>query len=246
MSKKFLGRMVAGAALAGACLLSTAPGAAAAPADGGGNYHDKGIIKTFPRWVKPGHEVKVLQICKEPQRHAWAWSEPTGKVKLHPWKGPRPEPMLEDNVTPPDGDTTAEPDGAFPDGEKKYDRKKADSEEGWKDGVRGDSEEGWKDGVPGDAEDGWKDHGDWKKKKHFIYWGKAEVSKYTKPGEYDLKGSCAYGQLYVVPNGWVDGGDGGTTDTNTSLAVGGAGALVAAGIGGIVMMRRRRTDGSIA
>lgn len=235
MSKKFLGRMVAGAALAGACLLSTAPGAAAAPADGGGNYHDKGIIKTFPRWVKPGHEVKVVQICSKPQHKAWAWSEPTGKVKLWPWKGPRPEPlMLEDSILPPNGDMDAEPNGVLPDGEKeKYDKKKYDSEEGWKDGVRGDSEEGS------------KDHGDWKKK-HFIYWGNAEVSTYTRPGKYELKGSCAKGQLYVVPNGWVDGGDGGTTDTNTSLAVGGAGALVAAGIGGIVMMRRRRTDGSIA
>jgi hypothetical protein len=229
MSKKFLGRMVAGAALAGACLLGTAPGAAAAPADGGGGNHVKGIIKTFPRWAKPGHDIKVLQICSKPQYKAWAWSEVTGKVKLYPWKGPlRPE-MVEDFATPPNGDAMAVPGDASSDGEKKWGRKKVEPN-GLKDGIGGDEVDGPKDG----------------KGKHFVYWGSAEVPSYADPGQYKLKGSCAYGQLYVVPNGWVDGGDGGTSDTNTSLAVGGAGALAAAGIGGIMMMRRRRTDGSIA
>ncbi|MEQ4206695.1 hypothetical protein ABN028_16570 [Actinopolymorpha sp. B17G11] len=231
MSKKFLGRMVAGAALAGACLLSTAPGAAAATADGGGgDHHEKGIIKTFPQWAKPGHEVKVLQICSKPQPKAWAWSEVTGKVKLWPWKGPlRPE-MVEEYAAPPNGDAMSEPRNAVPNGEKKWDKKKAEAN-GLKDGVGGDEVDGQKDGV---------------KRKHFVYWGSAEIPSYADPGKYKLKGSCAYGHLYVVPNGGVDGGDGGTSDTNTSLAVSGAGVLAAAGIGGIVMMRRRRTDGSIA
>jgi hypothetical protein len=222
MSKKFLGRMVAGAALAGACLLSTAPGAAAAtPADGGGDHYQKGIIKTFPQWVKPGYEVKVVQICKEPQQKAWAWSEPTGKVKLWPWKGgPPPTEVLENNVAPSDG--------AYPDG-KKYDMRELDSGDAQKDGVGGNSF-GHKDGN----------------KKHFVYWAKAKIPSITDPGHYKLKGSCAYGHLYVVPDGAVDGGDGGTSDTNTSLAVGGAGALAVAGVGGIMMMRRRKTDGSIA
>lgn len=47
------------------------------------------------------------------------------------------------------------------------------------------------------------------------------------------------------PVGAVDGGDGGSTAPNTGLAAGGAGALAAAGIG-TVLMRRRRADETIA
>jgi len=48
-----------------------------------------------------------------------------------------------------------------------------------------------------------------------------------------------------VPKGWVEGGDGGST-TDHNLATTGAALLGAASIGGIALMRRRRTDGSLA
>ncbi|MET8203215.1 hypothetical protein AB0C42_33780 [Micromonospora taraxaci] len=50
----------------------------------------------------------------------------------------------------------------------------------------------------------------------------------------------------MLPHGGVDGGDGGaSTGTDRGLATGGAGLLGAAALGGIVLMRRRRTDGSL-
>ncbi|MFD0822727.1 hypothetical protein ACFQ0D_31390, partial [Micromonospora zhanjiangensis] len=85
MSKKFLGKMIAGAALGGASLLVFAPGAALA--DGGPHHQgQEGAIFTKPKAVKPGHEAAIYQICDDPQEHATAWSEVTGKVKLKPKK----------------------------------------------------------------------------------------------------------------------------------------------------------------
>ncbi|MET8350108.1 hypothetical protein [Micromonospora sp. NPDC005206] len=50
----------------------------------------------------------------------------------------------------------------------------------------------------------------------------------------------------MLPRGGVDGGDGGaSTGTDRGLATGGASLLGAAALGGIVLMRRRRTDGSL-
>ncbi len=366
MSKKFLGKVVTGAALAGATLLIATPGVAAAGVvDGGKDGHDQGYISTWPRAVKPGHEVKVIQYCLRPQEEAWAWSKPTGKVwlKLKP-APPVPAPASEDGlgdamreerndgkydgkdgwkkdhgykdgVRPsyPEPTTTAKPswskdhedswakdsykDGVRPeplwapeepaDGEKdgvKPTTERWDPQwpaDGEKDGVEPMAERwakkpidrGVKDGVdmaaPEQAEPTWGLDGEkdgvepmaerWAKKPidrgvkdgvdmaapeqaeptwlrdgekdgmqpvHYVYWGKADVSWKVKPGRYALKGSCADGKLYVVPKGWVDGGDGGTSAPNTGLAVGGAGALAAAGLGGLVMMRRRRTDGSVA
>jgi hypothetical protein len=49
----------------------------------------------------------------------------------------------------------------------------------------------------------------------------------------------------VVPNGWVEGGDGGTGSDN-GLATSGAAMLGAAALGGIVLMRARRINGSLA
>jgi hypothetical protein len=48
-----------------------------------------------------------------------------------------------------------------------------------------------------------------------------------------------------APKGWVDGGDAGSSVDGT-LATAGGTLLGAAAIGGIVLMRRRRTDGSLA
>ncbi|MET8089456.1 hypothetical protein ABZU52_04750, partial [Micromonospora sp. NPDC005220] len=90
------------------------------------------------------------------------------------------------------------------------------------------------------------DERDWDKKREFVYYGEAKVDRDAKPGRYELKGSCGEGELVVLPHGSVDGGDGGvSTGTDRGMATGGAGLLGAAALGGIVLMRRRRTDGSL-
>ncbi|MEU8373978.1 hypothetical protein AB0C22_12745 [Micromonospora sp. NPDC048894] len=96
----------------------------------------------------------------------------------------------------------------------------------------------------GEESDHGKDEGGWEHKKDFVYYGEAEVSEHARPGRYELKGSCGEGELVVLPKGHVDGGDGGMTTTaaDRSMAVGGAGMIGAAALGGIVLMRRRRAD----
>ncbi|MGC5309636.1 hypothetical protein ACPXCD_21500, partial [Micromonospora zamorensis] len=111
------------------------------------------------------------------------------------------------------------------------------------------SDKGWesKDEHGGyGSEEGRSDERDWEKEREFVYYGEAKVDKDAKPGRYELKGSCGEGELVVLPHGGVDGGDGGaSTGTDRGLATGGAGLLGAAALGGIVLMRRRRTDGSL-
>ncbi|MEU4400283.1 hypothetical protein ACIQH6_11145, partial [Micromonospora orduensis] len=86
----------------------------------------------------------------------------------------------------------------------------------------------------------------WEREREFVYYGEAKVDRDAKPGRYELKGSCGEGELVVLPHGGVDGGDGGvSTGTDRGLATGGASLLGAAALGGIVLMRRRRTDGSL-
>ncbi|MFC7545784.1 PT domain-containing protein [Plantactinospora sp. GCM10030261] len=80
---------------------------------------------------------------------------------------------------------------------------------------------------------------------HYTYLTEYRLRGDVKPGQYELKGSCAVGVLHVVPNGAVAGGTGGDL-TNKGLAAGGAGALAAAALAGVVLLRRRRADGSIA
>ena len=293
MSKKFLGKVITGAALAGATLLIATPGIAAADGGGGKPDHDKGYITTYPRWVKPGHEVKVVQYCEREQHKAWAWSKPTGKLWLEPWSPMAPE--VAQNGLASEEDSSSE-DGMRPgndsydrkkDGKKDegYDRKKHGSKDGveplaapeeengsWdrkehgkKDGVEptrapmseNDSWDGkkhGKDGVGDARESGEREHSDLEewyggkdgKKKHFVYWSETRIPWDARPGVYKLKGSCAYGKLIVAPNGAVDGGDGGTGGADTGLAVGGASALAVAGLGGLVLMRRRKADGALA
>ncbi|MFG1775697.1 hypothetical protein ACGFIG_04610 [Micromonospora sp. NPDC049048] len=85
----------------------------------------------------------------------------------------------------------------------------------------------------------------WEHKRDFVYYGEAEVSEDAKPGRYELKGSCGEGELVVLPRGGVDGGDGGlAAGTDRGLAAGGASLIGAAALGGLVLMRRRRTDES--
>ncbi|MEU7755342.1 hypothetical protein AB0B14_26595, partial [Micromonospora sp. NPDC049171] len=97
-----------------------------------------------------------------------------------------------------------------------------------------------------DKDERGSDEDSWEKEREFVYYGEAKIDKDAKPGRYELKGSCGEGELVVLPHGGVDGGDGGaSTGTDRGLATGGAGLLGAAALGGIVLMRRRRTDGSL-
>ncbi|MEH1101991.1 hypothetical protein [Micromonospora sp. CPCC 205561] len=97
-------------------------------------------------------------------------------------------------------------------------------------------------GSDEESEGNGKDH--WEHKRDFVYYGEAEVSEDAKPGRYELKGSCGEGELVVLPRGGVDGGDGGAVGTDRGLAAGGASLIGAAALGGLVLMRRRRTDES--
>ncbi|WP_435207253.1 hypothetical protein [Micromonospora sp. bgisy143] len=114
------------------------------------------------------------------------------------------------------------------------------------------SDKGWESkGHESEDRDYGSDHGRDERgrddEREFVYYGEAKVDKDAKPGRYELKGSCGEGELVVLPHGGVDGGDGGvSTGTDRGLATGGASLLGAAALGGIVLMRRRRTDGSLA
>ncbi|MFG3707878.1 hypothetical protein ACGF7U_24530 [Micromonospora sp. NPDC047670] len=114
---------------------------------------------------------------------------------------------------------------------------------------RGSDERGGKghdNGWSDEESEGYgKDKDRWEHKRDFVYYGEAEVSENAKPGRYKLKGSCGEGELVVLPRGGVDGGDGGVgAGTDRGLAAGGASLLGAAALGGLVLMRRRRTDES--
>jgi hypothetical protein len=78
-----------------------------------------------------------------------------------------------------------------------------------------------------------------------VYYGRPRSAGAT-PGTYELRVRAA-GVLVVLPKGHVDGGDGGMTTTgiDRGLATGGASMLGAAALGGLVLMRRRRTNGSL-
>ncbi|MBO4208846.1 hypothetical protein GSF22_22955 [Micromonospora echinofusca] len=82
-----------------------------------------------------------------------------------------------------------------------------------------------------------------------IYWTSFEVPGNTRPGHYELRGSCGRGELIVTPRGPVDGGDGGSlrtgTASETGLTAGGVGLLGAAAIGGLLLVRRRRTGDQV-
>mgnify|MGYP006976760676 CR=1 FL=1 len=298
MAGKFLSKVIAGAALGGVSLLF-APGIAVAD---GGYDHDRhdhhGKIFAHPKWAKTGHEVTILEICPEPQEHAWAWSKVTGKLHLAPkkdadsskdghenWYGEH-EGDKKDKKDSPDAtkgkSDTKHEDGGKQQSDKKYEENgdkgshgsggdgsssksekndkspapKQDQKD--KNGYNGNKDEyskkdkgheesnkGDEHGAPksDDKDDKWKS-GDEDDK--YVYTTTVTIPWDTKPGRYELKGSCASGTLIVTPKGWVDGGDGGATGTNPMLAAGGAGMLGAAALGAILLVRRRRTDGSLA
>ncbi|MBO4210856.1 hypothetical protein GSF22_33425, partial [Micromonospora echinofusca] len=115
MSKKFLGRVIAGAALGGAALFGVPTVAAAAQADGppqaDGRQHERGAhqhghLRTWPVTVSPGQRAKLFMICHTPQRHPWAWSSVTGRLRLKPLQPPAPP---TDGPTSPPAPTTSPP-----------------------------------------------------------------------------------------------------------------------------------------
>ncbi|WP_433529640.1 hypothetical protein ACQPYA_25740 [Micromonospora sp. CA-263727] len=106
-----------------------------------------------------------------------------------------------------------------------------------------DDERGWKgDWKDEKSDEHGKDDG-WEHKKDFVFFGEARIARDAKPGTYKLEGSCGTGELVVLPHGGVDGGDGGiATGANGGMATAGASLVGAAALGGLVLMRRRRTD----
>ncbi|WP_230394391.1 hypothetical protein [Plantactinospora alkalitolerans] len=105
-----------------------------------------------------------------------------------------------------------------------------------------EGEHGWEDKKADEGEHGWDD-----KKAGYEYWASVTIPWDAKPGTYEVKGSCGEGEFVVTPKGWVDGGDGGlTSGSSDNLAVAGVGMLGMAALGGLVLMRQRRTDESHA
>ncbi|MEO3821887.1 hypothetical protein [Plantactinospora sp. B24E8] len=129
------------------------------------------------------------------------------------------------------------------------DSKKADEYKAWQDSKKADEYKAWQDSKKADDYKAEKENGGWEQKDaaKYEYWASVKIPWDAKPGTYDLKGSCGEGELIVVPKGWVDGGDGGNTaSSGDNLAVGGVGMLGMAALGGLVLMRQRRTDESPA
>ncbi|MBE1484695.1 hypothetical protein [Plantactinospora soyae] len=123
------------------------------------------------------------------------------------------------------------------------DSKKAEeSKPGWDEKKAEEHKQGWDDKKAEEGKDGWTDE-----KAGYEYWAGVTIPWDAKPGTYELKGSCGEGELIITPKGWVDGGDGGATSGNSdNLAVAGVGMLGMAALGGLVLMRQRRTDESHA
>ncbi|MEV4539361.1 hypothetical protein AB0J82_36870 [Asanoa sp. NPDC049518] len=67
----------------------------------------------------------------------------------------------------------------------------------------------------------------------------AKADEHGKPGGGEDAKECD------APKGWVDGGAGGSS-TDVKLFTAGGTLLGAASLGGLVLLRRRRTDGSLA
>ncbi|MBE1484697.1 hypothetical protein [Plantactinospora soyae] len=252
MSSNLLGKVLAGAGLGAASLLICAPGTALADDYRPGHEDNKGHIYTEPKGVKPGHKFKIFLKCEHPVERPWVSSRITGKIWLKPVKEhderegrpqapddngsedpgqPSQPPQTGQPSLPPDGEQPGQPEDGQPmlpeDG-----LPQDGADEQTEDGAGGQPQggEGGQAAAYGDEHE---------------YWAWAKVGSKTKPGHYEAKGSCGHGTIVVLPRGWVPGGDGGAS-TDTSRTVAGAGMLGAAAIGGFLMIRRRRTDGSVA
>ncbi|MBF9131012.1 hypothetical protein I0C86_18905 [Plantactinospora sp. S1510] len=239
MSSKLL-KVMAGAGLGAAALLICAPGTALADDAPPGHEYNKGYIYTEPKGVKPGHKFKILLKCEHPVQRPWVWSKITGKLWLKPVEengGWEPEhPQAPDDGQPedpgqpenpgqpsqPPGQPTPPPNGGQP-GVPQDGPPQAETDEPDQGGEGGQAAYG----------------------NEAKYWAWAEVPWKTGPGHYAAKGACGNGRIVVLPRGSVDGGEGGAS-TDPSRTAAGASLLGAAALGGFLLIRRRRTDGSPA
>jgi hypothetical protein len=74
---------------------------------------------------------------------------------------------------------------------------------------------------------------------------KPDAGKPETAGKPEAAKAAPEGDECEAPKGWVDGGDAGST-VDGKLATSGGILLAGAALGGVVLMRRRRTDGSLA
>ncbi|MEQ4301391.1 hypothetical protein ABNF97_08370 [Plantactinospora sp. B6F1] len=249
MSRKLLGKVLAGAGIGAASLLICAPGTALAD-DAPNGWEREGHIHTVPKGVKPGHKFKIILKCDHPVERAWVSSKVTGKLWL--------KPLAEDGVRVPERPRPPA-DGDQPDGDGQPPLPPEDGQPGLPQGSQPGDDTSPTDGgqpqpPPADAnaesddeqgdggQGGQAAYGD-----EAVYWAWAKVPHKTKPGHYRAWGACdATGNIVVLPRGPVAGGDGGATSTDQGRTAAGAGLLGAAALGGFLMIRRRRTDGSAA
>jgi hypothetical protein len=254
MSSKLLGKVMAGAGLGAASLLICAPGTALADDAPDGHEHNKGYIYTEPKGVKPGHKFKIFLKCEHPVQRPWASSKITGKLWLKPVKEngerePEREQAPDDNGQPETPGQPSQPPGTGqpplpPNGGQPplpEDGQPPLPEDGQPPLPEDAQPQAETDGQDQGGEGGQAAYGYEAK-----YWAWAKVSWKTKPGHYTAKGSCGNGKIVVLPRGSVPGGDGGASSTDTSRTAAGASLLGAAALGGFLMIRRRRTDGSLA
>ncbi|MDG4789538.1 hypothetical protein O7626_27055 [Micromonospora sp. WMMD1102] len=245
MSRKLLGKVMAGAGLGAASLLICAPGTALAD----GAPHDRGNrghIHTVPKGVKPGHKFKIILKCEHPVARAWVSSKITGKI----WLKPVPEDGLRVPETPrPQPDGGGQPDGGQPPISPQPEPPNPQPEPPANtqpplppENTQPPLPDAQPDmeGQPG-GEGGQAAYGG------AVYAAWAKVPHWTRPGHYPAWGACdSKGKIVVLPRGWVHGGDGGATGSDSGKTAAGASLLGAAALGGFLMIRRRRTDGSPA
>ncbi|ASW56404.1 hypothetical protein [Plantactinospora sp. KBS50] len=249
MAKKFLGKVVAGAALGGAALLLGAPGIAladAAPTHDPDAHDKSGTVWVNPRVVRPGETVDIGEVCTEAQASPRAWSKLTGQLTLHevPYD---PERAAEHARLGAQYAGTGDSDEAGPDAGPPVTASPAASPSASASGGTGGgvlADDGHGKGPRPPMEDGAAQEMSSDADPH-VYVVEHELSEDARPGHYTVYAACGEAELIVSPDGPVNGGDGGAA-VNKGLATGGAGALAAAAITGVALLRRRRTHGSIA
>ncbi|WP_159079403.1 hypothetical protein [Plantactinospora sp. BC1] len=248
MSRKLLGKVVAVAGLGAASLLICAPGTALAD-DAPHERENNGHIHTVPKGVKPGHKFKVILKCEHRVEKAWVSSKVTGKLWLKPVEEDgvrvpeRQRPPADGGQPDDDGQPPVPPNGEQPPLPPNGGQPPLPPDGGQPPLPEEGGQPGTGDGQPDGGQGGQAAaYGD-----EAVYWAWAKVPYKTKPGHYRAWGACeATGKIVVLPRGSVPGGDGGAASTDSGRAAAGAGMLGAAAIGGFLMIRRRRTDGSPA
>ncbi|MFC6022362.1 hypothetical protein ACFP2T_40175 [Plantactinospora solaniradicis] len=213
---------------------------------GGGMADDGGAYEEGKQgWDdKKAEEDKHGWTDKKAEENKPGWNDKKAEEDKHGWTDKKAE-----ENKPGWNDKKAEED--------KHgwtDKKAEEDKHGWNDKKAEEDKHGWTDKKAEEDKHGWTDkkaeedkHGWDDEKAGYEYWASVTIPWDAKPGTYELKGSCGEGELAVTPKGWVDGGDGGATSgSSDNLAVAGVGMLGMAALGGLVLMRQRRTDESHA